>query len=284
MNNPNESITSGEVFESAYRMDNYTVVDVPDADNNRCIVFFSSAGLYYPNTEEALKHTVLEKNKYEWWQARPSYAKRYIYIRDVAKNFYLRGISKDMPNLESVIELVKDLTAGYRVTTVGSSAGGFMAMVAGCMLDNCDFVLDFSGYYNLNFLDAYKWPMLEQYKMDKNCSVWYDIKPLVKQKKCEIFRFYPAKSTEDLQQSKHVEDCDIKMFPLISKKHGIPFCKRNLYQMIEFDQSQLESFWSTFNQKHNISELRFSVHLNGLVRGAYIYVIELIRQKISRLR
>lgn len=45
--------------------DNYHIESPGNSD--KCFVFFSGNGLYYPNTISSFCKTVVEQNRYEWW-------------------------------------------------------------------------------------------------------------------------------------------------------------------------------------------------------------------------
>lgn len=92
--NSNMSIVSGKIFEAAYRKKNYCIIDDPAISDGYCAIFFSSAGIYYPNTEEALRKNILVEDRYEWWNAKIPFVSRYIFVRDIAKAFYMWGLTK----------------------------------------------------------------------------------------------------------------------------------------------------------------------------------------------
>ena len=55
MNNSYQSITEGEIWNYAYELNNYKVQYTSyNCSKNKCAIYFSSSGIYYPNTEEQL--------------------------------------------------------------------------------------------------------------------------------------------------------------------------------------------------------------------------------------
>lgn len=62
-------------------------------------------------------------------------AAKQIFVRDIYKNFCIEGINAEFNSHYKVAEKLKMLTQGYKVVTVGSSAGGFMAILFGCLLN-----------------------------------------------------------------------------------------------------------------------------------------------------
>lgn len=100
------------------------------------LCFFSGNGLYYPNTISSFCKTVVEQNRYEWWNVGHSeeivkQAGKIIYVRDVYKQFYVKGINVEINCIDKLCELLKELTMGMRVVTCGNSAGGYIAVIVG---------------------------------------------------------------------------------------------------------------------------------------------------------
>ena len=260
--NSNMSIVSGKIFEAAYRKKNYCIIDDPAISDGYCAIFFSSAGIYYPNTEEALRKNILVEDRYEWWNAKIPFVSRYIFVRDIAKAFYMWGINKDNPDIEHVISMLKEMTNGYKVITIGSSAGGYMAVLAGCVLENCEYVLDFSGFYNLFVLNDEQWPLVSQYKHCDKYRKWFELNQLITKKKCNIYMFYTSLLAEDKLQTEFASN-SVKIFQIKSEKHGIPFCKNNLYRLIRLNNEEIERLYQLFQGKSLISETAFSIALNN---------------------
>lgn len=262
--NPNRSVLEGEIYKKAYSLDNIEIFDDPTVANGLCAIFFSSAGLYYPNTEDALEKSVLNANHYEWKKVRLSYIKRYIYIRDVSKTFYLLGINQRISSIEATLKKITEITKGYEVICIGSSAGAYFATLVGSILKNCIYVLDFSGYYDLSILDEKKWPVINELKNIETLKQWYDIEPIIKRRKCEIFRFYPTELEEDQNQTNHIQNCKVKIFPIKSRKHGVPFYKNELYYLLTLDKETLIRIHHKLNKFKSISQVRFAWMLAGI--------------------
>ena len=47
-------------------LNNFEIVEFDSSTSNKCIIYFSSHGLYYPNTEEEVHKQIFAKNRYEW--------------------------------------------------------------------------------------------------------------------------------------------------------------------------------------------------------------------------
>ena len=61
--------------------------------------------------------------------------------------------------MDTLLELLRMLTVGHEIITIGSSGGGYAATVVGMML-NAKTVYCFSGYFDLWLAAKEKWPVL----------------------------------------------------------------------------------------------------------------------------
>ena len=52
------------ILRQGYKEKNYIVKDV--SEKRKCIIFFSSNGLYFPNEESEYIEKIIKKNYYEW--------------------------------------------------------------------------------------------------------------------------------------------------------------------------------------------------------------------------
>ena len=87
-----------EIVLKAYQDDNYQCVETGEK-SDLCYIFFSSNGLYYPNTKMIFEEQIFLKDRYEWkWVVKnskiPQIASRIIYVRDIYKCWYSRGIKQ----------------------------------------------------------------------------------------------------------------------------------------------------------------------------------------------
>lgn len=109
---------------------NYLIEDV-NVDSDICCIYFSSHGIYYPETENNFIDTIINKDVFEWYKSRMPNAKRHIFIRDIRKSFYVEGINSELNTIDKLIGFLRVQTNGFKVVTVGSSAGGYMAYICG---------------------------------------------------------------------------------------------------------------------------------------------------------
>ena len=106
------SITNGSVWDKVYQLDNYSI-KVFDPNSKLCVIYFSSSAIYYPNTEKALEERVIDQDYYEWKAYPLRNIGKAIYVRDVAKQFYIYGINKNISTITAIIEFLRKETLGY---------------------------------------------------------------------------------------------------------------------------------------------------------------------------
>lgn len=202
--------------------DNYKVIEVGSSD--LCYIFFSSNGLYFPNELECFKETIEKKDRYEWWGVGHTgeilqNAGRIIYVRDIYKQFYVKGINKDVCTIDALCEKLKQLSDGKRVITCGTSSGGYMAVIAGIYLQ-AECVFDFGGQWSLNDrIDTNFY--LKKYEKEITYNKHYDITGLVQYNKVPVFYFYSALNNDDQHQTDLLRFKDnVFIFAMKSKEHG----------------------------------------------------------------
>ena len=185
--------TDDKMLDEVYQQNNFECVDT-GIDSEWCYILFSSNGLYYPNKQEVFEEQIVRKNRFEWkWVVQnsqiPQRAARIIYVRDIHKIWYTYGISAKVDTIDKTLELLKSLTGKYKVITVGSSAGGYMAVLTAIRLQ-AQYCLNFSG----------------QYKIDEELRNPYtDISGMLDEYQGTVFYFAPAYCQSDIEQYRLVE-------------------------------------------------------------------------------
>ena len=214
---------NSKLIDSVYNNNkNYKIIETK-AKTGKIIVFFSSNAIYYPNDEETFTKRIIEENYYDWTHIskhkliRKNFEK-IVFVRDVYKQWYVKGINKDINDIDSLVEFVKSITKGYKVTTVGSSAGGYIASLVGCQI-GAERIINNSGQYNLDKCDN-PGPFIEKYSNDENKSKYYDIVPYIKENSSRIYYFFPSGCENDIIQSSLTEGLNINYFVMDSIKHG----------------------------------------------------------------
>jgi len=141
-----------QVQHAYANLDNFRCVPGRPDSPDRCFVFFSGNGLYFPNTKEEFERRILREDRYEWIGLcpPPSTFRKAIFLRDVRKTWYVDGISARLDSIEKVVELLRVETAGFsEVVCVGNSAGGFAAALFGREI-GAHAIYSFSGYFDLS--------------------------------------------------------------------------------------------------------------------------------------
>lgn len=222
---------------------NYEIVDSPQGDD-RCFLFFSSNGLYYPNTASEFHRRVVEGNRYEWKRNVPPGAGRIVYLRDVTKSWYIEGINGRLNTVERLAEFLADVTTGYRVVCVGNSAGGYAAALFGTLLQ-ASHVFDFSGQFSLlerldDASDRALNPTLVRHEHDDDYRRYYSLRDLVAVSATPIFYFYPAHCAQDVEQAALVEGCDaVRSFAFASSDHASTCMIENYVPLFGYDRDRL---------------------------------------------
>lgn len=217
-----------EIILKAYEKDNYQCVDT-GIESNICYIFFSSNGLYYPDTREVFEEQILNKDRYEWkWVVRnsqiPNKAGRIIYVRDIYKQWYSRGINKRANTIEKTLKLLNQVTKGYQIITIGSSAGGYMAALAAIKL-NAIFCINFSGQYLIS--------------RELN-NPYFTLTDMLREYKGKIFYFVPAYCENDKVQYKLVENMEcMKIFFFNEDKHASTMLTGNMSYIIDKSEEYL---------------------------------------------
>lgn len=195
-------------MQEAYGYNNYKEIFL-NPFSDVCIILFSSNGLYYPNTKEEFRETVLGEDRYEWENyirddSIECYAGKIILVRDVYKQWYVKGINKVCGDVEALLALLKKLTKGYRVITLGSSSGGYAAALFGVKL-SANKIYSLSGQFSIkDEVNDYYW--LSIYEKDEKRAKYFDIINLVKESGVPIFYFYPARCLQDIEQYEYIKN------------------------------------------------------------------------------
>lgn len=122
-----------ELLNAWYKNDNKKILH-GFSKNKKCFIFCSSNGLYFPNTEGCFFDEICMKDRYEWESVALKilpYVEKIILLRDVRKSYYVTGINEKINSIDLLINDMREETEGYDIFTVGSSAGGYLAMILG---------------------------------------------------------------------------------------------------------------------------------------------------------
>lgn len=269
-----------EIVQEVYRnRDNYKiVVDQTATDRSIVALYFSSNDIYYPNEEAVFKKRIVEKDAFEWFGTRIKKAYKHIFIRDVFKQWYLKGINKELGSIDKVVAFLKKETQGCQIVTLGSSSGGFAAVHFGSLL-GAKKILSFNGQFEVHSLLETSKPSTDPIlfrNKDTALAKQYDIKPFINPAS-NIYYFYSNASAWDMTQREHVSD--IKALHVIEFKtghHGIPFLKRALPKVINLSDDSLKELG--YRVQH---PLWFSVKMIGL-KEVFLSIYLQLRDKHRR--
>lgn len=140
-----------------YEEDNFEVIDIKPRKKHKtklCYVFFSSNGLYKDRNDVEIIKKMHETGRYEWKYISTNKrirqkAARIIFLRDVFKIFYIRGISSKNNAIDKIAHLLMELTSGMDVVLAGSSAGAYMSLLIGNILPNTKRIIALGGIAEL---------------------------------------------------------------------------------------------------------------------------------------
>ena len=242
----------------AYSRDNFEIEYTPKntEDKKIAVVYFSSNGLYWKGNNN-FQSRVIEQNRYEWKKNKIKNADLHIFVRDVWCRYYFYGINNQVDSIVKLAELIKEKTQGYsKVIMIGSSSGGYAASLVGS-LNKADYVLSFSGQFDVEVFDKYccnasgsaYWDnkyMLKGQELAKR-KQYLQIADYVKNADVPIYYFVGNYNQAD------VYDCQIAMslpnvrvFRFDNKKHGMPVDKKCLTDLINMDENSLEQVYALF--------------------------------------
>ena len=218
-----------ELLEEWYNKDNILVRDTCRGD--KCYIFFSSNDIYFPNTVESFTDRIVNKDRFEWTNMASSReimadAGRMIFVRDIYKQWYITGVNDRIDTHDKLIDRLRELTDGYRVITVGSSAGGYIAALTGAVLD-AEACFDFSGQIVLDSLEHDF--CLRMMGSEPEDLKYYDLKPIIAGSSCIFYYFYPVYNDEDKAIYESVADYDnVYGFGFNQKNHAATMMAGNM--------------------------------------------------------
>lgn len=282
-NNEKKSIVSGKIYETAYSLDNYMVQIDEKINNNICVIYVSSSGIYYPNTENALEECIIKKNIFEWYGTRFNKARKHIFIRDVSKQFYITGINKKINSVDEVISFLEREIDGFEVYVVGSSAGGYMASLVAAKLD-AKMLICFSGYFNLNIVDHDIWFYISKFRDDEKRSKYFNISDIVNDYKGLMLYFYPSKLEDDVLQSKEIcEKNNIYKIAVKSKIHGVPISMNVTKELFSLTAEEIKDKLDLILLLRNKTQREIDCLWFGVLKGNYLFISNYFKREVKRI-
>ena len=256
-------VDSDIVQQTYANQDNFLIEYEDKGDKNWCAIYFSSNDIYYPNTEEIFRKKIVKKNFFEWYNSRINKASKHIFVRDIFKQWYLMGINAKIDTPEKLTDFLRKETEGYNIITIGSSAGGYAAILYGSLL-NAKYVIAFNSQFELLSLlkrsSKEKNPIV--FKMKNEKFIFYDITKFININ-TKIFYFYSKASQWDKEENIYIgrKYCNIYKIAFHSRHHGIPFLKVALRKVINLQPADLGQL-----SKSNHFPILFTIQMVGLIK------------------
>jgi hypothetical protein len=273
--------TDSDLVKESLNNPNYLIEysDVVSISKEKyCIVYFSSHNIYYPNNQKEFKNKILNKNRFEWYGVRIKKGSKHIFIRDNKKQWYLNGINKDVNSIEKLEVFLKHETKGYKTIMLGSSAGGYAAVLFGSLLKS-EHVISFNGQFQ--FYDLLETssedidPVIFRNRDNKIINNFYSLKSYINNPE-KVFYFWSKKSNWDRINRNHVASLGLSEVAFNTKNHGIPFLKTALNEVINMPYQKLLKL-----KNKTYHPVFFSMKYGG-VKNTLAFIYKLVLKKWKR--
>lgn len=258
--------------KDVYTNDKNYKVKFHEGDNvqmDLCVIYFSSNELYYPNTTKAFENSILIRDKFEWQRNFLKKAHKHIFVRDIQKQWYIEGINATHNSPNKLLKLLIELTEGFKIFALGSSAGGYAAMLYGGML-KAKRVYAFNAQLNLDVIiqssNAITNPLLFKYKNSERAN-FFRIDNFINSE-TDYFYFQSSKSLIDINQYNnfHKKEAILRIV-FKTSNHGFPFLRHNLSHVLSLDKEKLITL-----SKKEYHPIMFSVSIDGWFKTINIVI------------
>ncbi|WP_034919498.1 hypothetical protein [Gillisia sp. CAL575] len=276
-------IDSNFIKEALSPGNNIKIVEEEGTVNTQppiCVIYFSSNEIYYPNTESSFKNAILERNKYEWQNSKYPGASKHIFIRDIKKQWYIEGINDQLNSPEKLKQFLVVQTEGYKIYTIGSSAGGYAAVLFGSLL-KADRVYAFNSQLDLNITlkksNSSIDPLLYRYK-DSDRSKYFKVNSFLINE-VDYFYFQSCLSTMDIEQYDSVNDKEkLTKISFKTSNHGFPFLRHNIQYVFSLLPEELREL-----SRKTLHPFNFARKIDGIYKTIYIVskaILKRIKKKL----
>lgn len=254
--------------------DNIRIIYNLKADNNICMIYASSNGIWNPNNKQGFITKIEENDKYEWmrWGGINRF-KKTIFIRDVFKEWYVNGVNGRINSIDALIKYLEKETKGYKLVTAGNSAGGYIATIIGVKLC-ASHIYNFSGQISIEDKACMKeeFPELSRWRNNVNRHKYYNISGIVSESDIPIFYFYAARCNEDIGQFSYISKYkSVRPFAFYTREHGqnmFPFC---FASVLSLDKKEMVELWDRHRTKI-IRPFRFMFDTADIVTILHYYI------------
>ena len=234
-------------IQKIYKKKNYKII-YNKKKMNRCFVFFSGNGIYFPDNSEEFYKTIEIGDRYEWKKiSKDIDAKKIIYLRDIKKIWYQKGINNKINDINKIILLLKKETKKFsEIVLVGSSAGGYLATIISNFLKKA-YVINFAGQIDLKLEGV----IIKDKK-------YQNILKKINNKK--IFYFFSDKNKNDLMHYNLIKKKqNINFFKFDSNVHGPAVSFLVLKKIINMSFIELKELSKNNNSLINPTKFSFSL-------------------------
>lgn len=255
-----------DIVQKAFReMPNYLIdYDNEASSKDYCAIYFSSNNIYTPNEESAFRYRIVEKNSFEWYGLRVRKAYKHIFVRDIFKQWYLKGINADIDSPEKLYSFLKQETEGMKVICMGSSAGGYAAILYGSLL-RAERVIAFNAQFELRSLMSRESETLNPLifrVLNTEYEKYLELPAVVNMANTEVFYFQSTKSKWDILQDEYIKDTlPIHKIRFRSSIHGVPFLKVAIPAIYDMDSSELVKYENIINDP-----VLFTIKMVGIIK------------------
>lgn len=245
------------------------------ANKDFCAVYFCSNDIYYPNNETIFRKRIIEKDFYEWYGSRVDKACKHIFLRDIFKQWYLTGINARINSPEKLLEFLRKETEGMQIVTVGSSAGGYAAILYGIQL-HATRIMAFNAQFELEStlsqINEKIYPLVYRLQATDRRK-YYDLKQVVNLNNSNIYYFHSALSSWDVKEKKHINNCpNIHILSFKTKHHGVPFFKVALTKVLNLENVHLNKYANGINHP-----VYFTVRMVGVIKAIKGIIVQVYR-------
>ena len=233
---------NNKFVQEQYQKDNF-LIEYDAVESKTATVYFTSNSLYFPNTEETFLKTVVEKDRYEWRRNKTKNTQKHIFIRDLFKQWYLKGINSEINSVEKLASFIKKEIEGYQTTFIGSSAGGFIATLLSTMME-VEKVITFNNQFDLTISclteeNREKNPIVYKHRNDDQINQYYQLQNHLQKGNSNVFYFLSLKSDIDTEQYEVVKSNNqVNCFQIDSGIHGIPLDFSSLSILLNASKQQ----------------------------------------------
>lgn len=213
-----------------------------DGEDGEYTAIYFTGNVFAGEPDRAISR--MQNNYFDFYKMRIKKASKHILLRDVAELYYSNGISEDIDSIDKILEFLKSQTKNSKIITIGLSAGGYAAVLFGCLL-GAERIFSISGQFAASFNEE------------------YDLPELMQKHENDIFYLCPVYSEMDSEQFELIKNIDnVKVLGLLSHVHHAPLPKEILNKIINSDSKLYEIF--SYKKKH-IKERTFILKHFGIL-------------------